>query len=75
MTRIYADEDIYDAADRAYAEHRQQMVDAYADGMRVGRMGLGAGLCPQGYSDEESAEWLRGFGAGAASLLTDRKAA
>lgn len=75
MSRRYEGEDLYDAADRTYEEHRQQMADAYAEGMKVGRMGLGAGLCPQNYSDAEQKEWLRGFTAGAASLLTDRKAA
>jgi ribosome modulation factor len=71
----YDDEDICDAADRAYEEHRQEMADAYADGLKVGRMGLGAGLCPQGYRDDERNEWLRGFRAGAAQLLAERKAA
>jgi ribosome modulation factor len=51
------------------------MADAYADGLKVGRMGLGAGLCPQGYRDDERNEWLRGFRAGAAQLLAERKAA
>lgn len=68
-------EDIYDDADRAYDERKQEIADAYADGLTVGRMGLGAGLCPQGYGDDERKEWLRGFSAGAASLLTERKAA
>lgn len=71
----YADEDIYDAADRAYDEHKQEIADAYADGLQVGRMGLGAGLCPQAYRDDERNEWLKGFKAGAAQLLTERKAA
>lgn len=71
----FRDEELDDAADRLYEERRQQMADAYAEGLKVGRMGLGAGLCPQGYCDEESKEWLRGFTAGAASLLKDRKAA
>lgn len=74
MTR-YRDDDIDDATDDAYGEHRQQMADAYADGLQVGRMGLGAVLCPQGFCDDERNEWLRGFKAGAAQLLTERKAA
>lgn len=71
----FRDEELDDAADRLYDEHRQQMADAYADGAKVGRMGLGAGLCPQGYRDDERNEWLRGFRAGAAELLKERKAA
>lgn len=71
----FRDEDLDDAADRLYAETRQQCDDAYADGLEVGRMGLGAGLCPQGYCDDERREWIRGFGVGAAQLLTERKAA
>lgn len=75
MSNRFDDEDLYDAADRLYDEHRQELADAYADGKRVGHMGLGAGLCPQGYSDAERAEWLKGFNHGAAELLTERKAA
>jgi ribosome modulation factor len=74
MSRRYG-EDVDEAADRLYDEHRQQMADAYADGVRVGCMGLGAGLCPQGYSNDERDEWLRGFASGAASLLSERKKA
>jgi len=69
------DDDIFDAADLAYDEHRQQMADAYHEGLTVGRMGLGAGLCPLGYCNDERNEWLRGFRAGAAILLNERKAA
>lgn len=61
--------------DADYADYVQGLADAFADGRRVGAMGLGAGLCPHGYSNEERAEWVRGFGVGAASLLVDRKAA
>jgi ribosome modulation factor len=75
MSRQYGDEDVYDAADRAYEEHRQRMADAFADGRKVGRMGLGAGLCPQELSITERNEWLLGFHAGAAELLSERKAA
>lgn len=75
MSRRYPDEDIYDAADRLYDEERQRHADAFADGRKVGAMGLGAGLCPQGYSDGETKEWLRGYKAGAAELLTTRRAA
>jgi ribosome modulation factor len=71
----YRDESLDDAADRLFEEHRQQLCDANADGRKVGRMGLGAGLCPQGYSNDERDEWLKGFAEGAASLLTERRAA
>jgi len=73
--RQYADESLDDAADRRYAEHVQSCSDAFAEGMRVGRMGLGAGLCPQNYSNDERAAWLRGFATGAAQLLSERRAA
>lgn len=75
MSRRYADEDLYDAADRLVDERKQEMADAYADGLQVGRMGLGAGLCPQGYCDDERKDWLRGFKAGAAELLSQRRKA
>lgn len=71
----YRDESLDDAADRLYEEHRQRMTDAYIDGKEVGKMGLGAGLCPQHYSNAEHSEWLRGFAHGAAELLTDRRKA
>lgn len=71
----YEGEDIYDAADRLHDECRQRLADAYADGRTVGRMGLGAGLCPQGYSNDETKEWLRGFREGAAEMLNDRRKA
>lgn len=61
--------------DYLYDTEVVRAADAYADGLQVGRMGLGAGLCPMGYSDEERTEWLRGFRNGAAELLTERKAA
>lgn len=61
--------------DADYADQVQQLADAFADGKRVGAMGLGAGLCPQGYGNEERAEWLRGFRCGAAQLLDERRAA
>lgn len=69
------DDDIFDAADDAYDKHRQEMADAYADGLQVGRMGLGAGLCPQGYRDDEVKEWLRGHLQGAAEMLNERRKA
>lgn len=68
-------DEIYDVADHLYDEYRQRMVDAKADGRKVGKMGLGAGLCPQGYGFDERKEWLSGFREGAAELLTDRRAA
>lgn len=71
----YRDESLDDAADRLYEEDRQRLTDAYCDGHKVGKMGLGAGLCPQHFSNAEHSEWLRGFAHGAAELLTERKAA
>ena len=73
--RRYADEAMDDYVDRREAERIQRLSDAFADGKKVGAMGLGAGLCPQGFANEERSEWLRGFSAGAASLLNDRRAA
>jgi ribosome modulation factor len=75
VSRRYEGEDWDDFVDRVYDEDRQACADAFADGLKVGRMGLGAGICPQGYSDSERKEWLRGFNQGAAQLLTERKAA
>lgn len=71
----YRGEDVYDAADRAHEEYSQRLTDAFCDGLKVGRMGLGAGLCPQFFSNKEMMEWLRGFREGAAGLLTERKVA
>lgn len=68
-------DDLYDDADLAFDKHRQECADAFSDGRKVGRMGLGAGLCPQGYSDDEQKEWMCGFTVGVAQLLTARKAA
>lgn len=71
----YEGEPLDDYIDRMNATRIQRLSDAYAEGKSVGRMGLGAGLCPQGYGQDETDEWLRGFHAGAAELLTDRRAA
>lgn len=71
----YADESIDDYIDRREATRIQRLSDAFADGKFVGRKGLGAGLCPQtGYGKDETESWLQGFAAGAAELLTNRRA-
>jgi ribosome modulation factor len=75
VLKRYPDEDFDDFVDRVHDELRQKNADAYADGKKVGFMGLGAGLCPQWYSEAEQKEWLRGFRVGAAEMLTGRKAA
>ena len=69
--RRFEGEDFNDYCDRLYDDYRQKNADAYADGRKVGAMGLGAGLCPQWYSDAEQREWLRGFRVGAAELLAN----
>lgn len=68
----YPDEALADYIDRSECERIQRLSDAFADGRKVGEMGLGAGLCPQGFSNEEREQWLRGFMAGAAEILTRR---
>lgn len=65
----YPDEDWDDYCDRVYDDLRQKEVDAYEDGRKVGKMGLGAGLCPQWFSEREQKEWLKGFRVGAAEML------
>lgn len=67
--RRYPDEDFYDYEDDVTDAARQKEVDAYAEGLRIGRLGLGAGLCPEGYSDDERKEWMKGYARPAARFI------
>ena len=44
---------IHEENDDAFERDLQRQLDAFAEGQRIGRLGLGAGLCPQDYTDEE----------------------
>lgn len=61
--------------DRVYDDLRQREVDAFEEGRRAGRLGLGAGLSTH-YFGRELKEWMRGFTEGAAERAeSDRKRA
>lgn len=62
--------------DTAYEDLRQRWVDAFEQGKRAGRLGLGAGLSTQ-YWGRELREWMQGFNEGAAehAVAEDRKRA
>lgn len=62
--------------DRAYDDLRQREVDAEQEGLRAGRLGLGAGLSSDLYG-RELAAFTRGFitGASERAVADDRKRA
>lgn len=61
--------------DDAYRRHEQRLLDAFAEGRRIGQQGLGAGLCPQDMTEAEQREWRRGHNQGAGEYVTNRRAA
>lgn len=67
MPSVYAPED---RSDELFERQLQLELDAFIEGQRVGRLGLGAGLCPQDYSEAERREWLRGFQQALAKYMT-----
>lgn len=67
MPSVYAPED---RSDELYDRHVQSLCDAFSEGQRAGRLGLGAGLCPQDYSEAERREWYRGHQQALAKYMT-----
>lgn len=61
--------------DDAYERHEQRLLDAFAEGRRIGQQGLGAGLCPPDMSESEQQQWRLGHNQGAAEYVANRRAA
>ena len=56
-----------DRSDELYERDLQRQLDAFAEGRRAGRLGIGAGLCPQDYSEDEKQHWRLGHNQGSAT--------
>ncbi len=74
MTAVHI-HDRSDEEDRRYEDQVQREVDAFVEGQRVGRLGLGAGLCPHDMSEAEQRQWRLGHTQGAAEYVSNRRAA